>query len=134
MDYIQVVKVCLDFAVAKNASLQSYSEGVEKVGIHARGERKEAYIEHSNGDLWDIFAVVDGKTTTFPPVTSKDVLLSTLIGIWTTPMQATASLMDAKLADVHKAIEKNTELLEEIVNSLHKLLKRDKLLKREETT
>lgn len=125
MDFMTVVRTCLDFAIAKNCSLQSFSEGVEKVGIHARGERKEVYIERGKDGLWDIFSIVDGKTTDFPPVRSRDILLSTLIGIWTTPTQTMASLMDAKLADVHRAIEKNTELLEKIVHSLHKLLKKE---------
>lgn len=125
MIFTDVLRVCLEFAVDNNASLQSYSENVQKVGIHARGERKEAYVERSKSDRWDIFSMVNGKTTTLPPVSSKDELLNRLKGIWTTPMQATASLMDAKLADVHKAIEKNTELLEKIVNSLHNLLKRE---------
>lgn len=118
MDYMQVVRVCLDFAIANNGSLQSFSEGVQKIGIHARGERKEVYIEHSKGYSWNIFSVVDGKTTVLPPFYSKDMLLNTLKGIWTTPTQAMASLMDAKLADVHAAIEKNTELLEGIIDRL----------------
>lgn len=131
MDFKQVIEVCLNFATANNASLQGYPENVQKIGIHARGERKEAYIERSAGGLWDIFSVVDGKTTAFPPVNSKDMLLNTLTGIWTTPMNAMASLMDAKLADVHAALERNTELMQQILSSLQ--LIEQKLLERRQT-
>jgi hypothetical protein len=83
MDFMTVIRTCLDFAIANDCSLQSFSEGVQKVGIDKRGERKEVYIERGKGDLWDIFSVEDGKTTDFPPVSSRDMLMSTLAGIWT---------------------------------------------------
>ncbi len=85
MDFMSMIRVCLDFAIANNASLQSYSENVQKVGIHARGERKEVYVERGKGDLWDVFSCVDGKTTVFTPVNSRYMLLITLNGIWITP-------------------------------------------------
>lgn len=135
MDFMRMLRVCLEFAIENDATFQSYAENVQKIAIHTRDKRKEIYVERGSGDLWDIFSLVDEKTTVFPPVSSEDMLLSTLTEIWATPMQVievkinrtdakvTAKMADEstehdKCADIRKVIFKNTEQLDKILNSL----------------
>lgn len=117
-----VVRACFDFAIANDCSIQRFDKCVEKIGIHWRGQRIGLYIEQGRDGCWGAFSDINGKVTTLPSVKSRDQLLNTLASVWTTPMQAMASLMDAKLADVHAALEKNTEALQNILDLIeHKL-------------
>ncbi len=136
MDFEQVVRVCSNFAIANSATLQIFAPNVQKLGILASGCCRGVCVERSkkssNDCLWDVYSYMDGKTEVFPPVSSRDMLLNTLTGAWTTRMQAMSSLMDAKLADVHAALERNTKLMQKILGNLQ--LIEQKLLKKKGQT
>ena len=86
MDFKQVIQVCLDFAIANNATIQSYPEWEVKLAIQSRTDRREIVVDR--GDLWRVDAIdkegnkINKTKESIPHVKSKEMLLETLTRIW----------------------------------------------------
>jgi hypothetical protein len=134
MDFKQTCKVCLDFAIANNATIGTYTERDTKLAILSRTDCSKMIVELDQHGFAQVtcFQGESKESFYYSPVNSEERLLETLTKAWVkttlnntpinntaiydTPIHAIASLLDAKLADVHAAIEKNTELLQRILS------------------
>lgn len=82
MNFLQVVTTCLDFSVAYNGTIQSYTE--EKLKIQSRIARTEILVER-NADAWELTLTQNStgeKTTAKQTVSTKEQLLTHLSRLW----------------------------------------------------
>ena len=82
MNFLQVVTTCLDFSVAYNGTIQSYTE--EKLKVQSRIARTEILVER-NADAWELTLTQNStgeKTTAKQIVSTKEQLLTHLSRLW----------------------------------------------------
>ena len=82
MNFLQVVTTCLDFSVAYNGTIQSYTE--EKLKVQSRIARTEILVER-NADAWELTLTQNStgeKTTAKQTVSTKEQLLTHLSRLW----------------------------------------------------
>ena len=84
MNFLQVVTTCLDFSVAYNGTIQSYTEKQEKLKVQSRIARTEILVER-NADAWELTLTQNStgeKATAKQTVSTKAQLLTHLSRLW----------------------------------------------------
>jgi hypothetical protein len=84
MHFLQVVKTCLDFSIAYNGTIQSYTEKHEKLKIQSRNTLTEILVERE-ADEWQLTLIrnsTDEKATARQTVSTKEQLFTQLARFW----------------------------------------------------
>ena len=124
MDYKQILQVCLDFSLPYHATITTFPDSEVKLSIDSRTDGREIHVECGVNSLWyvDVIDSVTGNRISFQSVETEEMLRDTLVRAWAhTPVHAAASLIDAKLADLHARLERHTEALDRLLDGMQRL-------------